>query len=136
MDGNAISLVTADEYDQLQDIERLIQQHIEREVLDGFVPQNGLKESRPLLPPKRTKPKKPKKPREHAQGESSASARPDGKKPAGDKPQNRRPRRRKPAQGGGASASAGQKSGNASGTAPSKPASRPRRSQRPKRSPQ
>ena len=58
--GHAISLVSADEIDQLQDIERLIQKHVVREVIDGFAPQNPLPKSRDILPPKVNKPKKPK----------------------------------------------------------------------------
>jgi ATP-dependent RNA helicase RhlE len=58
--GHAISLVSADEIDQLQDIERLIQKHVVREVVDGFAPQNPLPKSRDILPPKVNKPKKPK----------------------------------------------------------------------------
>ena len=58
--GHAISLVSADEIEQLQDIERLIQKHVVREVVDGFAPQNPLPKSRDILPPKVNKPKKPK----------------------------------------------------------------------------
>ncbi|MEC8102250.1 MAG: DEAD/DEAH box helicase [Pseudomonadota bacterium] len=68
MTGHAISLVSADEIDQLQDIERLIQMHIEREEIKGFKPQNPLPESRKMLPPKNKKPKKPKKPKPQVDG--------------------------------------------------------------------
>ena len=68
MTGHAISLVSADEIDQLQDIERLIQMHIEREEIKGFKPQNPLPESRKILPPKNKKPKKPKKPKPQIDG--------------------------------------------------------------------
>ena len=68
MTGHAISLVSADEIDQLQDIERLIQMHIEREEIKGFKPQNPLPESRKILPPKNKKPKKPKKPKPQVDG--------------------------------------------------------------------
>ncbi|MBD3822638.1 MAG: ATP-dependent helicase, partial [Thiotrichales bacterium] len=82
MTGHAISLVSADEIGQLQDIERLIQMHIEREVVAGFAPQNPLPESRKILPPKNTKPKKPKKPRAEGQGSKpEASSAPTGQKP-------------------------------------------------------
>lgn len=67
MTGHAISLVSADEIDQLQDIERLIQMHIEREEIKGFKPQNPLPESRKILPPKNKKPKKPKKSKDQSQ---------------------------------------------------------------------
>ncbi|WP_406668018.1 DEAD/DEAH box helicase [Gallaecimonas sp. GXIMD1310] len=81
MTGHAISLVSADEIGQLQDIERLIQMHIEREEVAGFAPQNPLPESRKILPPKNTKPKKPKKPKAEGQGKPEASSAPTGQKP-------------------------------------------------------
>ncbi|GLX82768.1 DEAD/DEAH box helicase [Thalassotalea eurytherma] len=61
VDGQAISLVSADEIDQLQDIEYVIQQHIERRDIAGFTPHNPLPESRAIRPYKKKKPKKPKK---------------------------------------------------------------------------
>lgn len=143
-EGHAISLVTEDEFDQLQDIERLIQQHIEREVLDGFVPQNPLRESRPLLPPKHKKPKKPKAPRpeQNSQNRDRQSA-PQRTSQTTDNNRSQKPRRRKPqsgaAQGGAAKARSAQSHSSQSpahssgrtdsGTRP--PSSR-RRSQRPK----
>ncbi len=57
--GHAVSLVSADEINQLRDIENLIRQIINREVIDGFEPEHNLPESR--LKQKSTKPKKPKK---------------------------------------------------------------------------
>ncbi|REL32079.1 DEAD/DEAH box helicase [Thalassotalea euphylliae] len=60
VDGEAISLVAADEYKQLVDIEHVIQQHIPRKEVDGFKPANPLDESRPIRPLKKKKPKKPK----------------------------------------------------------------------------
>lgn len=44
--GHAVSLVSADEFKQLVDIERLIQQLLERKIIDGFTPVNDLPESR------------------------------------------------------------------------------------------
>ncbi|MFT6101584.1 MAG: ATP-dependent RNA helicase RhlE [Granulosicoccus sp.] len=58
--GQAISLVSADEIQQLQDIERLTQKLLTRELVDGFEPTHDLPESR-LRPPAR--PNKPKKSR-------------------------------------------------------------------------
>lgn len=58
--GQAISLVSADEIQQLKDIERLIQKLLPRELIDGFEPIHDVPEST-LRPPAR--PKKPKKPR-------------------------------------------------------------------------
>jgi ATP-dependent RNA helicase RhlE len=79
--GHAVSLVCADEAKQLQDIERLIGQHVEREVLEGFQPANPLGQSRLDARPK--KPKKPKQPKAgHRDGQRSGeNAR--GHKPAG-----------------------------------------------------
>ncbi|MCW8863314.1 MAG: DEAD/DEAH box helicase [Colwellia sp.] len=59
--GHAVSLVCADELNQLWDIEHVIQQHIERKVLEKFIPVNELGESRAIRPLKAKKPKKPKK---------------------------------------------------------------------------
>jgi ATP-dependent RNA helicase RhlE len=65
--GEAISLVSHDEFKQLSDIERLIQKLIEREYVGGYEPVNELPES---VLKKPFKPKKPKKPRpEHRDGQ-------------------------------------------------------------------
>ena len=61
VDGEAISLVAADEYKQLVDIEHVIQQHIPRKEVEGFIAANPLDASRPIRPLKKKKPKKPKK---------------------------------------------------------------------------
>ena len=58
-DGEAVSLVCADEFDELSAIERLIQQLIPRKVFDGFKPVHDVPESRLDIRP--IKPKKPKK---------------------------------------------------------------------------
>jgi ATP-dependent RNA helicase RhlE len=60
--GHAISLVCSDEYKDLLSIERLIQQAIPRQIIEGFKPGAPLgvsKKEQPALKPK--KPKKPKK---------------------------------------------------------------------------
>lgn len=57
--GQAVSLVCADELELLWDIEHVIQQHIERKVIENFVPVNELGASRDL---RALKPKKAKKP--------------------------------------------------------------------------
>jgi len=59
--GQAVSLVCADELNLLWDIEHVIQQHIERKVIETFQPVNALGESRPMRPLKAKKVKKPKK---------------------------------------------------------------------------
>ncbi|GGK59600.1 DEAD/DEAH box helicase [Amphritea balenae] len=82
--GQAISLVAADEFDQLSAIENLIGSLLERDEVPGFLPQHNLPESR--LNTRSRKPKKPKKPKqhhsEHKDGQRSGDiAR--GHKPAG-----------------------------------------------------
>lgn len=58
--GQAISLVSADEIQQLSDIERLIQKLLPRKFVDGYEPIHDVPESK-LRPP--AHPKKPKKPK-------------------------------------------------------------------------
>ena len=83
--GQAVSLVCADEHKLLCDIERLIQQIIERKVIEQFKPVNELAPSRTLQPMKNKKPKKPKAPRvEHKDGQRS------GDNARGHKPSARR----------------------------------------------
>ncbi|NVD07002.1 DEAD/DEAH box helicase [Vibrio sp. JPW-9-11-11] len=79
--GKAISLVEADEANDLFGIERLIQQVLPRFELEGFKPVNELPESK--LNTRPIKPKKPKKPKaSHHDGQRSGdNAR--GHKPAG-----------------------------------------------------
>ncbi len=70
--GQAVSLVCADEFSMLADIERLIQQLLTREVVDGFEPVHSLPESR--LSHRPIRPKKPKKPRTgHRDGQRSGN---------------------------------------------------------------
>jgi ATP-dependent RNA helicase RhlE len=57
--GEAISLVSADEFKQLSDIEKLIQKVIERKLIDGYEPDHDVPTSR--LNVQSVKPKKPKK---------------------------------------------------------------------------
>jgi ATP-dependent RNA helicase RhlE len=59
--GQAISLVSADEAQLLQDIERLIQTLLPRKLVAGYEPESPLPELA-LRPP--AKPKKPKKPKD------------------------------------------------------------------------
>lgn len=71
--GHAVSLVCADEFKQLADIERLIQKPISRETIAGFEPSAELAESRShQRPPKKNRPKKPGAGRRH-QGKRSAA---------------------------------------------------------------
>jgi len=57
--GQAVSLVSADEFKQLSDIENLTQELLPRTYIDGFEPVHNLPESR--LRSRSTRPKKPKK---------------------------------------------------------------------------
>lgn len=81
--GQAVSLVSADEFQQLSDIERLIKEILPRKLMDGFEPVHDLPESR--LDRRPVKPKKPKKPKTgHRDGQRSGeNAR--GHKPKGAK---------------------------------------------------
>ncbi len=63
--GQAVSLVSADEFAQLSEIEYLIKQLIEREYIKGFEPVNDVPASRLDRRPKR--PKKPKQPKVYTQ---------------------------------------------------------------------
>ena len=69
-EGQAVSLVSADEHKQLCDIERLIGKQLDREYVGGFEPDHELPPSRTNQPP--LKPKKPKK------SNHSSSAEPNG----------------------------------------------------------
>ncbi len=91
--GLAISLVCADEAKELQGIERLTQQVIQRRIVEGFAPVHDLPESRlDTRPTKAKKPKKPKKPKTEKTGQDSqkrASA------PSPSNPRRRRARSQK-----------------------------------------
>ncbi len=67
-EGQAISLVSADEFKELSDIERLIRTVLAREVIEGFKPVLDLPESRLDLRPLR--PKKPKKTKKKKVGQA------------------------------------------------------------------
>ncbi|MCP4075371.1 MAG: DEAD/DEAH box helicase [Gammaproteobacteria bacterium] len=109
--GQAISLVSADEFKQLSDIERLLKKLLTRKVIDGFEPVHDLPESR--LDTRPFKARKPKKPRAgHRDGQRS------GENAQGHKPGNsNRSRNRRSAggqnkQGGNAANRSRQRSGN------------------------
>ena len=75
--GQAVSLVSADEFKQLSDIERLTQKLIERRYVDGFEPTHELPESRLRAP---ARPPRPKKPRSHGHNDGQrAPGKPDGR---------------------------------------------------------
>ncbi len=80
--GQAISLVCADEFKLLADIERLIQQLISRKQIEGFEPVHPLPESRlDRRPIRAKKPKKPKSGHSDGQrsGENARGHKPPGK---------------------------------------------------------
>jgi len=85
--GKAVSLVAADEIELLDDVQNLIQQHLPREIVEGFVPQNPLPESRKL---RAIRPKKPRNFKsekfEHKDGQRSAD------NSRGHKPKSKNPR--------------------------------------------
>jgi ATP-dependent RNA helicase RhlE len=84
--GQAVSLVSADEFKQLSDIERLTQKLLPRKLIDGFEPVHDLPVSRlDRRPMKPKRPKKPKKPKVgHRDGQRS------GEVARGHKPSRRR----------------------------------------------
>ncbi len=71
--GNAISLVSAEEFKLLFDIERLIRQVLTRRFIDGFQPVHDLPESRPYQNPGKAKRQKKKK-GEHRDGHRTGAS--------------------------------------------------------------
>jgi len=95
--GQAVSLVSAEEFKQLKDIEQLIGKTIEREIVNSFEPQEALPESR--LNPNKIGPKKPKKPKKPKEGHQDGQRSGNLDKGNGNKPANAENRHRRPAQG-------------------------------------
>ncbi len=102
--GQAVSLVSADEFKQLRDIENLIKQKLERILVDGFEPNHDVPESnlkaKPNKPRKnnknRSNAKDNKKSYKHRSKENHQNQR-RKKKPTGNKTQeggNKAPRKR------------------------------------------
>jgi ATP-dependent RNA helicase RhlE len=81
--GTAISLVCADEFKELSDIEQLIGNILPRKLIDGFEPVHDVPASD--LTKKVKRPKKPRQANEHRDGQRS-----------GDNAQGHKPARRKP----------------------------------------
>ena len=103
--GLAVSLVAADEIEELKGIERLLQKLIERKLVDGFEPDHDLPVS-PSIRPARG-PKKPKKPKARAAGAHNTDRAP------------KRDSRRKPSRAGkssGSSAPSASKPGRRAGS--------------------
>jgi len=101
--GHAVSLVCADEFKLLSDIERLIGNPLSREIIDGFDPIHCLPASKTHQSP--AKPKKPKKPKSghrdgqrsgsNAQGKAAPGKKNQGQQKQGQKSQGQRPSRSK-----------------------------------------
>ena len=111
--GQAVSLVSADEFKQLRDIERLIKTALERRMVPGFEPVNALGSAQPEKPSQPARQRKPARARsqgEHKDGQRSGeNAR--GHKPTG---KNRR-HTGKPAAEQGAAAGTGERSSKPAG---------------------
>ena len=127
--GEAVSLVCAEELDQLTGIESLIGKLIERVSVEGFEPSEPL----PEKPLKALKKKKPKKPKQQAGGERQSGEHKDGQRSAdnarGHKPAGKNKRHRSDSQAKGNSrgeARSGQKRDGQTAD-PAKPANRRRR---------
>jgi len=104
--GEAVSLVSADEFKQLSDIERLIQKLLPREIVDGFDPVHVLPESRLDNRPIRSKKPKQLKPEHHDGQRSGENAR--GHSPVrGDAPTGRGRRTRSGSRSAGGPRSSG-----------------------------
>ncbi|MCF6263859.1 MAG: DEAD/DEAH box helicase [Xanthomonadales bacterium] len=109
--GLAISLVSADETKQLSDIEHVLNELLERRLVDGFEPVHSVPETQ--LGRRVSKPKSPKKAKAgHRDGQRS------GENARGHKPSSHKSRKQRP---GSKKRSAGQNQGAA------KPGTKPRR---------
>jgi ATP-dependent RNA helicase RhlE len=133
--GHAISLVSADEFKQLSDIERLTGKLLEREIAEGFEPVTKLPDSRLNTTP--FKAKKPKKPKVNQRDGQRGGQRSDDNKQKHKTASKNRRRNTKPAGGD----SNGNVNGNRAAASPSqstgtKPAGAksPRRKSTPQRS--
>ena len=123
--GEAISLVSHDEFKQLVDIERLIKQEIPREELEEFPPKNNLPASKGDFRDIKPKKAKKKKPSNRSGGQVNKSSKPkEGEAKRGDRnnqsPNNRKKKsnfkkRRRPNKNNSANKPAGQGGGNKSG---------------------
>lgn len=85
-EGQAVSLVCADEVKELYAIEQVIQKCIEREEIEGFEPKHNVPESPTPRPLKPRRPKKPKKPRSPQGNDSRTEAKRPSRGKAGANP--------------------------------------------------
>lgn len=83
-EGQAVSLVSADEFQQLADIERLLKKLLDRKLIEGFEPVHELPASRLDLRP--IKPKRPKKPKAGHRDGRRSGLNAQGNQPRGNKP--------------------------------------------------
>ena len=83
--GQAVSLVSADEFKQLSDIERLIQQLLPRELIDGFEPDHDVPPS--SLDTRPIRANKPK--RSHAEQKTNSRNGQPGRRRSGGNSSNR-----------------------------------------------
>ena len=90
--GQAISLVSADEIKLLQDIERLIKRNLEREEIGGFEPEHVVPTSRKVDP--NQKPRRPKKPK--VKKDFSKVSTKEASRLNSDNGESRKPQRQKP----------------------------------------
>jgi len=74
--GEALSLVSADEYGQLRNIERLIKREFEKKVLPGFAPQQHGRAMHAAAQPVRHQPARQAAPRTRPGGRSASGPRP------------------------------------------------------------
>lgn len=122
--GEAISLVSADEFDQLISIERLTGKLLERKIVDGFEPTQELPESNLNSRSRgKKKPSSAKKPRnkrpEHKDGQRSAD------NARGHKPTGKNKRHQQSSANKGSNKSTASTTGGANKPAPRKPRRRP-----------
>lgn len=105
--GQAVSLVSADEFEQLSAIENLINKILPRKIMDDFEPVHDVPESKLGVKPRKIKkPKKPKvehKDGNHVRGSQPSKGAAGSEKGRGQSPGSARKRRR-PASGDGKAA--------------------------------
>ena len=109
-DGEAISLVCIEEQKELQGIENLINQHLPREIIQGFEPTQEVPQSRLGL--KKKKPKKPKKKKIWDESDQQTAEKVQQQKTGENRSRGSQNRRRNSNTGEDKSSPAGKSSGN------------------------
>lgn len=87
--GEAISLVSADEIDQLKDIEKLIGNKLEREYMDGFEPTHDVPDSYSISKKAPSKQRQAKRRPPRANTDTATAAKRPARRPPRAKPANR-----------------------------------------------